>query len=208
MPDARCLGLRYGLAPAPQLRIDLGLARGEPDEYARPGRSTLPGWFAPVIIMVIVLLSSAASAAPPPPALAPVLTLRIEPADPYTLTAGGDLLAQTYGQLSAYDLDDGRLRWQAGSASPSYVNRRAIQRRPYRVKAALRLFSDGPATGPWVLFTRDVHSRGGAAPAKVSNPASKKTVLLTIAGAVVAAAAVVALTARASRGRLPAGLRS
>jgi outer membrane protein assembly factor BamB len=100
--------------------IDLGLARGEPDEYARPERSTMPAWFAPVLVAVIVLLSSAASAAPPPSALSPVLTLPFGPADPYTLTQDGNLLAQTYGTLSSYDLDDGRLNWQAGSASPTY----------------------------------------------------------------------------------------
>jgi outer membrane protein assembly factor BamB len=100
--------------------IDLGLARGEPDEYARPARSTTPDWFAPVLLAVIVLLSSAASAAPPPPALTAVLTLPLGPADPYALTDRGDLLAQTYGTLSSYDLGDGRLNWQAGSASPTY----------------------------------------------------------------------------------------
>ncbi|MET8149927.1 PQQ-binding-like beta-propeller repeat protein [Actinoplanes sp. NPDC049668] len=100
--------------------IDLGLARGEPDEYARPQRSTVPDWFAPLILALVVLLSSAASAAPPPPALSPVLTLRVGPGDPYVLTADGDLLAQTYGRLSAYSLSDGRLRWEAGSASPTY----------------------------------------------------------------------------------------
>ncbi|MEU4214395.1 PQQ-binding-like beta-propeller repeat protein [Actinoplanes sp. NPDC026623] len=100
--------------------IDLGLARGEPDEYVRPVRSTMPDWFAPMILAVIVLLSSAASAAPPPPALSHVLTMSVGPGDPYTLTEGGDLLAQTYGRISAYSLGDGRLKWEAGSASPTY----------------------------------------------------------------------------------------
>ena len=100
--------------------IDLGLARGEPDEYTRPVRSTTPVWFAPVMLAVLVLLSSAASAAPPPPALSAVLTVPFGPADPYVLTAEGDLLAQTAGTLSSYALADGRLNWQAGSASPTY----------------------------------------------------------------------------------------
>lgn len=100
--------------------IDLGLARGEPDEYVRPVRSTMPPWFAPALIAVIVLLSSAASAAPPAPPLSPVLTVPFGPADPYTLTGDGDLLAQTYGTLSSYRLADGRLNWQVGSASPTY----------------------------------------------------------------------------------------
>lgn len=100
--------------------IDLGLARGEPDEYARPVRSTTPAWLAPLLVVVVVLLSSAASAAPAPPALSPVLTLEFGPADPYTLTADGDLLAQTDGTLRSYDLGDGGLNWQAGAASPTY----------------------------------------------------------------------------------------
>lgn len=100
--------------------IDLGLARGEPDEYVRPARSTMPAWFAPLIMAVIVLLSSAASAAPPPPVLSPVLSLPFGPADPYTLTDDGDLLVQTYGTLSSYSLADGRLNWLAGSPSPTY----------------------------------------------------------------------------------------
>jgi hypothetical protein len=100
--------------------IDLGLARGEPDEYARPQRSTVPDWFGPVLLAVLVLLSSGASAAPPPPALSRLLSLPFGPADPYSLTPDGDLLTQTYGTLSSYDLADGRLNWQAGSAAPTY----------------------------------------------------------------------------------------
>jgi outer membrane protein assembly factor BamB len=100
--------------------IDLGLARGEPDEYVRPVHSTMPVWLAPMILAFLVLLSSAASAAPPPPALSTVFTTPVGPGDPYTLTEGGELLAQTYGRLSAYTLSDGRLKWEAGSASPTY----------------------------------------------------------------------------------------
>ncbi len=39
-------------------------------------------------------------------------------------------------------------------------NRRAYRRRPLRVKAGLRLFSDPPQTPAWTLYTRDVHARG------------------------------------------------
>ena len=39
-------------------------------------------------------------------------------------------------------------------------NRRANRRIPYRVRARLRLFSDPPASAPWILYTRDVHARG------------------------------------------------
>ncbi|MEV4637073.1 PQQ-binding-like beta-propeller repeat protein [Actinoplanes sp. NPDC049548] len=100
--------------------IDLGLDRGEPDEYASPARSTVPRWFAPVLIAVVVLLGSAASAAPPPPALTPVLSVRVGPADPYAMTTTGDLLVQSLGTLASYDLADGQLRWQTGSDAPSY----------------------------------------------------------------------------------------
>ena len=104
----------------PTVIIDLGLARGEPDEYATPNRSTMPDWFAPVMVAVLVLFGSTASAAPAPPALTPVLSLRVGPADPYTITEDGNLLAQTLGTLASYDLRDGHLRWQAGSATPTY----------------------------------------------------------------------------------------
>lgn len=45
---------------------------------------------------------------------------------------------------------------RAGAAA----NRRALPRRPYRVRAALRLFSDADQTPPRPLFTRDIHARG------------------------------------------------
>ena len=38
--------------------------------------------------------------------------------------------------------------------------RRHGGRAPYRVRAALRLFSDAPGEGPWSLYTRDVDRRG------------------------------------------------
>ena len=67
--------------------IDLGLARGEPDEYASPGGLDRAGWFAPVLVAVLVLLVVGRLGRPPPPALSPVLSLRVGPADPYALTA-------------------------------------------------------------------------------------------------------------------------
>jgi hypothetical protein len=100
--------------------IDLGLARGEPDEYARPQRSTVPIWFAPVLVAIVVLLSSAASAAPPPPAMAPLLRMPFGPADPYALTPDGNLLTQSEGTLTSYHLADGSVRWRAGSPAPTY----------------------------------------------------------------------------------------
>lgn len=39
-------------------------------------------------------------------------------------------------------------------------NRRAARRNSYRVRARLRLFSDPPLASPWMLYTRDIHSRG------------------------------------------------
>src|SRR5689334_14388352 len=94
--------------------IDLGLDRGVPENYERPERSTTPQWFAPVMLAVLLLLSSGASAAPPPPPLTEVLRIPMGPADPYLITGGEQLLTQTYGLLTAYDLGTGAQRWRAG----------------------------------------------------------------------------------------------
>jgi hypothetical protein len=40
------------------------------------------------------------------------------------------------------------------------AERREHTRKPYRVRAALRLFSDLPETPLWTLYTRDVNARG------------------------------------------------
>jgi hypothetical protein len=92
--------------------IDLGLDRGEPETYARPGRPTTPRWFAPAILAVLVLLVAGASAplrqhAP----LTALLRVPIGPGDPYTITGGGRLVAQTGGTLNSYHLQSGELRW-------------------------------------------------------------------------------------------------
>jgi outer membrane protein assembly factor BamB len=105
--------------------IDLGLDRGEPETYATPARSTVPSWFGSLVIVLLVLVSSVASAAPPPPALSPLLSLRVGPADSYALTDRQELLAQTLGTISAYDLSDGTLRWQTGQERPTYRLRTA-----------------------------------------------------------------------------------
>src|SRR5690349_10807193 len=99
--------------------IDLGLDRGVPESYERPGRSTAPPWFAPVLLAVLLLVSSGASAAPPKPPLTTLLRVVMGPADPYLL-AGGQLLTQTFGLLTAYDLESGSLRWRAGQPIPVY----------------------------------------------------------------------------------------
>jgi outer membrane protein assembly factor BamB len=100
--------------------IDLGLDRGEPDSYAWPTRSTVPGWFGPLIVGLLVLVFTAASAAPPPPPLSPVLSLSFGPADSYAVTDAGQLLTQSSGMLSSYDLRTGRLRWETESVTPTY----------------------------------------------------------------------------------------
>ena len=100
--------------------IDLGMERGEPEAYASPARSTVPGWFAPILVAVLVLAGASASAGPPRPALTPVLSLTIGAADPYTLTGDGELLVQSLGTLGSYGLADGARRWETVSDTPTY----------------------------------------------------------------------------------------
>jgi hypothetical protein len=47
---------------------------------------------------------------------------------------------------------------EAGEYSGS--TRRRTVRRPYRIAAALKLFSDAPHAAPWQLFVRDVNPQG------------------------------------------------
>ena len=105
--------------------IDLGLDRGEPETYSSPSRSTVPDWFGPLIIGLLVLVFAASSAAPPAPVLSPVLSLRVGPADSFALTDEGELLAQTLGTISAYELADGELRWRSDQERPTYRLRTA-----------------------------------------------------------------------------------
>jgi outer membrane protein assembly factor BamB len=100
--------------------IDLGLDRGEPDTYARPTRPIYPSWFGPMVVAVLVLVCSAASAPPPPPPLSQLLSLQVSPADSYAVTDSGQLLAQTLGTLSSYNLSTGRLNWRSGTTAPTY----------------------------------------------------------------------------------------
>ena len=100
--------------------IELGLDRGEPETYRAPTRSTVPVWFVPMVLALLVLISSAASAAPPPPPLSTLLSLRINPTDAYAVTDGGELLAQSPGLVSMYDLGSGALRWRSDSSAPAY----------------------------------------------------------------------------------------
>ncbi|GIF10281.1 PQQ-binding-like beta-propeller repeat protein [Actinoplanes teichomyceticus] len=119
--------------------IDLGLDRGVPESYERPRRSTAPPWFAPVLLAVLLLVSSGASAAPPRPPLSELLRIQLGAADPYLVTAGGQLLAQAYGMLTAYDLDSGALRWQTRQPVPVYRLRTGnglVLMRPWTTGAA------------------------------------------------------------------------
>jgi hypothetical protein len=99
--------------------IDLGMDRGEPASYRDPGRSTTPGWFPAALLAAIVLFCATASAAPEREPLSPVFRLEIGPADAYALS-DHELLAQTFGQLTSYDLRSGQVRWQAGQSAPVY----------------------------------------------------------------------------------------
>src|SRR5439155_18837620 len=40
------------------------------------------------------------------------------------------------------------------------ADRRKVRRAPYRVRAELRLFSDPPGAGVWLIYTRDADRRG------------------------------------------------
>jgi hypothetical protein len=105
--------------------IDLGLDRGEPESYHRPGRRTTPLWFGPAVLAALLLLTVGASAPPPPPAFAEVLRVSIGPGDPYTLTDDGRLLVQSAGLLSSYRPFDGQRQWQVAQDEPVYRLRTA-----------------------------------------------------------------------------------
>jgi hypothetical protein len=100
--------------------IDLGLDRGEPESYRSPKVSTLPLWFPAAVLAAVVLMFSSASGAPVRPAVSEIFSLRIGPADAFAMTDDGQLLAQTFGTLSSFSLDDGLMTWQAGQSAPAY----------------------------------------------------------------------------------------
>jgi outer membrane protein assembly factor BamB len=100
--------------------IDLGYDRGEPPTYRSPSRATVPSWFPIAVLSALILICASASAAPAKSPLSAVFRLPVGPADGYALTDTGGLLAQSFGQLSSYDLATGRMRWQAGQSTPSY----------------------------------------------------------------------------------------
>jgi hypothetical protein len=49
---------------------------------------------------------------------------------------------------------------EAGQGVAPAADRRALPRRSHRSRAVLKMFSDGAQGTPFVLFTRDIHSRG------------------------------------------------
>jgi hypothetical protein len=120
------------------LIIDLGLERGEPPSYAVPHVRTFPTWLPAALLAALVLLLAGASAAPAQPPLTTLFSLQVGPADAYALTDEGHLLAQTFGQLTSYDLKTGRMRWQAGQSTPAYRLRMGdglVLMRPWTVSA-------------------------------------------------------------------------
>jgi outer membrane protein assembly factor BamB len=120
--------------------IDLGLERGEPDSYRDKTRSATPRWFPAILMAALLLVVLGASGSPPKSPLSQVLRLQVGPGDTYTLTSAGTLVAQTYGELTSYDLDSGQVVWQAAEASSAYRLRQA----------------DGLVLmRPWAIGTRD-----------------------------------------------------
>jgi hypothetical protein len=99
--------------------IDLGLERGEPETYASPTRRTTSGWFGPLLVALLLLVWVTSSAPPPAPVLSELLSLRVGPADSYTVT-DSTLLVQAAGTLSSYALADGSRHWEVGTPTPTY----------------------------------------------------------------------------------------
>ena len=100
--------------------IDLGLERGEPPTYSAPGRPTVPLWTPAALLVALVLVMAGASAAPGRSPLEAIFRIQVGPADTYALSGDGQLLAQTFGLLTSYDLGTGQMRWQAGQSTPAY----------------------------------------------------------------------------------------
>ncbi|MEU4420387.1 hypothetical protein AB0F81_07145 [Actinoplanes sp. NPDC024001] len=100
--------------------IDLGLERGEPESYHRPGRRTTSPWFGPALVVLFLLFGVTSAASPPAPPLTEVLRVPIGPGDPYTIDDDGRLLIQAAGRLSSYRLADGERRWQIDQNQPVY----------------------------------------------------------------------------------------
>jgi hypothetical protein len=117
--------------------IELGLERGEPDSYRNSSRRTTPRWFPSMLVAALLLVILGASDPPAKSPLTQVFRLQVGPGDAYTLTSDGALVAQTFGQLTSYDLEDGQILWQAEQGAPSY------QLRQVEGLVLLRPFSTG-----------------------------------------------------------------
>lgn len=123
--------------------IDLGLERGEPPTYSAPSRRTTPLWVPAALLAALVLVVGAGSVPPPRSPLSAVFRLQVGPADSYATTDDGQLLAETFGLLTSYDLGSGRLNWQAGQSTPAYrlrVSDNLVLMRPWAAT------TDEPAT--------------------------------------------------------------
>jgi hypothetical protein len=102
------------------LVIDLGYDRGEPITYERPGRQALPSWLVPFVVSAMVLFSLTASGPPPPPLLSALTRVEIGSGDPYLVTVTGQLIVQSAGRLTSYDLETGDPQWQMPQRNPVY----------------------------------------------------------------------------------------
>ncbi|GIE27137.1 hypothetical protein Ait01nite_001820 [Actinoplanes italicus] len=100
--------------------IDLGTSRGEPSAYDRPERNWAPPWFAPAVVVLLLLFTTVASGAPPPPLMAELIRVEIGSGDPYLVTGTGQLVVQSAGRLSAYDLETGERQWRVVQQVPTY----------------------------------------------------------------------------------------
>ncbi len=120
-------GVRPDPAGDEPVLIELGVDHGRPGDYDAPSGRARSRWSAPVAALLAVLFCVGSSAAPAPAPLRQLLDVPIRPDDSYALIDNGLLLVQTpaAGTITAYDLADGDLRWQAGATAPAYRIRSA-----------------------------------------------------------------------------------
>src|SRR4051794_35869091 len=156
--------------------IDLGLDRGEPPTYSSPSRRTTPLWVPAALLAALVLVFSAGSAPPPKSALSAVFRLQVGPADSYATTADGQLLAETFGLLTSYDLGSGQLRWQAGQSTPAYrlrVSDNLVLMRPWAATNVARgttALSTVTGAGMWERPGNVVNIAGSSTLLAVDSP--------------------------------------
>ncbi|WP_045743085.1 PQQ-binding-like beta-propeller repeat protein [Actinoplanes rectilineatus] len=131
------------IASGPVVVIELGLDRGEPETYSRPGRRTTPLWLGPALVALAVLFGAVASAPPPGPPIREVFRVPIGPGDPYALTDDGRLLLQSAGMLTSYRLADGEPVWRVGQNIPVYRLRTGNDMLLLRPRAANRAAEPG-----------------------------------------------------------------